>query len=124
MQNTCKFIQPIRVFIQSITFLTIGILLLCFLGLSACQFPPRLYKMDVQQGNALSAEMIRKLRVGMSKQQVQETLGTPTLTHIFDKNRWDYYYSLVPGTGGPKVVKPFSVFFRNGRVVSFGESIC
>lgn len=87
------------------------------LALSGCsKFPPRFYRMDVQQGSDVTSEMVRKLKKGMTKEQVQETLGTPTLTHFFDADRWDYYYSLVPGSGAKKIEKHFSVFFKNNRV--------
>lgn len=72
--------------------------------------------MDVMQGNEITEEMIKNLRVGMSKEQVNEMLGTPTLVHTLDTERWDYYYSLVPGKRGKIVEKHFTVFFRNGHL--------
>lgn len=100
----------------SLRILMLTVLGLACLGLSACNFPPRFYRMDVQQGSDVTPEMVSKLKKGMSKDQVQNILGTPTLTHVLDTERWDYYYSLVPGTGGPKIERHFSVFFNGNRV--------
>lgn len=62
--------------------------------LNAC-----VYKLDVQQGNIVTQEMLDKLRPGMSKQQVRFVMGTPLLQSVFDQQRWDYYYSFKPGYG-------------------------
>ena len=52
------------------------------------------YKMDIQQGNVVTSEMLLKLRPGMSKSQVQFIMGTPLLVDSFHTNRWDYFYQL------------------------------
>ena len=38
------------------------------------------YKVDIQQGNFVSSEMLSKLKPGMTKEQVRFVLGTPLLT--------------------------------------------
>lgn len=93
--------------------------MLTCLGLNACTFPPRIYKMDVQQGNILSEDMTSCIRRGMSKTQVQEILGTPALAHTISSNRWDYYYSFKPGMGGQEIERRYTVFFKNDRVVGW-----
>lgn len=68
--------------------------------LSACQgLMPTLplgpltpYRMDIQQGNVVTQEMIDKVRPGMSRSQVRFALGTPLVTDIFHQDRWDYVY--------------------------------
>ncbi|MGJ8619964.1 MAG: outer membrane protein assembly factor BamE domain-containing protein [Methylophilaceae bacterium] len=52
------------------------------------------YKMDIQQGNVVTSEMLLKLRPGMTKSQVQFIMGTPLLVDSFHSNRWDYFYQL------------------------------
>ena len=52
------------------------------------------YKMDIRQGNYLTAEMREKLKLGMTKQQVRYVLGTPMISDAFHGNRWDYPYRL------------------------------
>lgn len=52
------------------------------------------YKMDIQQGNVVTSEMLLKLRPGMTKSQVKFIMGTPLLIDSFRTNRWDYFYQL------------------------------
>lgn len=70
---------------------------LLFVFLAACSFtnPLQPYKIDVQQGNVVTQEMVSKLKVGMTKSQVRYVLGTPLLMDIFHANRWDYVYRYV-----------------------------
>lgn len=80
------------------------ILLLCIFllsSLSACSKSKLLtvYKIDIQQGNAVEIEKVEQLEVGMSKDQVEFLLGTPLLTDSFHPTRWDYVYFLLPGFG-------------------------
>lgn len=53
------------------------------------------YKVDIQQGNAVSQEMLARLKPGMTPSQVRFVLGTPLLVDPFRANRWDYVYRLV-----------------------------
>lgn len=50
------------------------------------------YKMDIQQGNVVTQEMVSKLKPGMTKSQVRFIMGTPLITDAFHTNRWDYVY--------------------------------
>lgn len=50
------------------------------------------YKIDIQQGNAVSQEMLAKLKPGMTPSQVRFILGTPLVQDPFHPNRWDYVY--------------------------------
>lgn len=52
------------------------------------------YKMDIRQGNFITQEQREQLKLGMSRLQVQMTLGTPMLDDPFHANRWDYVYRL------------------------------
>ena len=52
------------------------------------------YKLDIQQGNVVTSEMLLKLRPGMTKSQVKFIMGTPLLVDSFHTNRWDYFYQL------------------------------
>jgi outer membrane protein assembly factor BamE len=55
------------------------------------------YKMDIRQGNFVTAEMREKLKLGMTKPQVRYVLGTPMINDAFHGNRWDYVYRLEHG---------------------------
>ena len=59
---------------------------------SVPEFLPKVYKIDIQQGNAISSEMLMKLKPGMTKAQVRFVLGTPLIKDTFHKERWDYIY--------------------------------
>ncbi|MEM7304347.1 MAG: outer membrane protein assembly factor BamE [Pseudomonadota bacterium] len=74
------------------------------------------YKMDVQQGNAVEPEKVRQLEIGMSKSQVEYLLGTPLIADIFHPERWDYIYYLIPDYG-ERERRHVAVFFE-GSVVS------
>jgi len=50
--------------------------------------------MDIQQGNEIDAEMLLKLKPGMTKNQVRFVLGTPLIQDSFHNNRWDYLYAM------------------------------
>ena len=68
--------------------------------LAACSSPlsyVNAYKIDVQQGNVLTQEMVGQLRQGQTREQVRFILGTPLLADIFHQQRWDYVYSFRNG---------------------------
>lgn len=48
--------------------------------------------MEIRQGNYLTPEMRKKIKVGMSRQQVSSILGSPLVSDVFHANRWDYIY--------------------------------
>ena len=52
------------------------------------------YKIDIQQGNYVTQDMVEKLKPGMNKSQVRFALGTPLVTDPFHNDRWDYVYVL------------------------------
>jgi len=51
-------------------------------------------KVEVQQGNVVTQEMIDKLKPGMTPSQVRFVMGTPLIVDPFHQDRWDYYYYL------------------------------
>jgi len=69
------------------------------------------YKVDVQQGNAITQEMVAKLKPGMSKSQVRFILGTPLLTDVFHADRWDYVFVDEKG-GKVKERRKVAVLFK------------
>jgi outer membrane protein assembly factor BamE len=77
---------------------------------------PGVYRLDIQQGNVISEEMLDQLELGMDRRKVRFILGTPLLTDPFNENRWDYLYSLKKG-GGDRVQRNISLLFENDRLV-------
>ena len=96
MQNT-------KLLLTSFTF--VGLL-----ALAGCSFPG-VYKIDIQQGNVVTQDMIDQLRPGMTRRQVRFIMGNPLLTDTFHPDRWDYLYSLQPG-GGERQQERISLIFN------------
>ena len=73
------------------------------------------YRIDIQQGNFVSQEMVAQLKPGMTKEQVRFVLGTPLVTDIFHAERWDYVYTL-ERRGAPRQQRRLAVFFEGGKL--------
>jgi outer membrane protein assembly factor BamE len=78
-----------------------------------------IYKIDVNQGNFISQDMVDKLKEGQTKQQVRLVLGTPLVTSVFRENRWDYTYEYRKG-GRVQAHRQFTVYF-NGDTLARWE---
>ena len=91
-------------------------ILLCFfmLLLGACSHVsfPGVFKIDVAQGNLVTEEMLKKLKPGMTKEQVVYVLGSPTLEDTFHADRWDYPYSYSRG-GKEPTTHLLTLYFNN-----------
>ena len=90
-------------------------------GLAAgCGFVPRIpgvtpYRIEIQQGNYISQEMVSQLKTGMTKEQVRFILGTPMVTDIFHSDRWDYvYWRETPA--GAREQRKLAVLFEQGQL--------
>lgn len=84
----------------------ITLMMLCLPFLSACspstpKLPdlsklmpsfaiPSLYKKDIHQGSILERFKVNQLKVGMSKAQVKDLIGSPSVIDPFHNNQWDY----------------------------------
>ncbi|MBU6483782.1 MAG: outer membrane protein assembly factor BamE [Betaproteobacteria bacterium] len=73
------------------------------------------YKIDINQGNYLSQDMVDKLKVGMTQQQVRLILGTPLIESPFRRDRWDYVYEFAK-QGDLREHRNFTVWFADGKV--------
>ena len=83
-------------------------------GLSASKIPA--YRMEIQQGNFVSQDMVSQLKLGMSKDQVRFVLGTPLITDSFHSNRWDYVFRRQ--RSGSKELEQYklAVLFEDGKL--------
>ena len=95
-------------------------LALCALTLAGCGVPriPGItpYRIEIQQGNYISPDMVAQLKTGMSKEQVRFVLGTPLLNDIFHADRWDYIYTREQADG-TKESRKLVVFFEDNKLV-------
>jgi len=87
------------------------------LVLSACSSVsiPGAHKIDIQQGNVITQDMVDKLKPGMDKNQVRFALGTPPIVDVFHQERWDYVYSLQRG-GKAREQRRVSLFFEDDKL--------
>lgn len=94
---------------------------------AGCSWVPRPvteYKIDVQQGNVLTQDMVAQLKPGLTKDQVRFILGTPVLMDMFHANRWDYVYRLQKGSTGEVEMRKFSTYFdANDRLIRVGGDV-
>lgn len=96
---------------------TLLILSICTLVISGCstfRFPG-VFRIDVGQGNIITAEMIEKLKVGMTKRQVEYVMGSAMIKDPFSPNRWDYIYNFETGRG-TFVENRLTLYFEKSRL--------
>ena len=72
------------------------------------------YRMEIQQGNVVTREMVAKLQPGMTRSQVRFALGTPMVVDPFRTDRWDYIYSFEKG-GKVTEQRHIVVIFQNDK---------
>ena len=75
-----------------------------------------LYKQPIYLGNLLDKAAVVQLQVGMSRQQVQVLLGTPSIADPFHHDRWDYTATERTDRLGTVHMKNFTVWFENEAV--------
>ena len=74
-----------------------------------------MYKLDINQGNYLTQDLVEKLKGGQTRPQVRQVLGTPLLTSAFHDTRWDYVYEYT--RSGKRVEhRQFTVFFVDDKL--------
>jgi len=100
------------------TKLNTALLTIVLLAATGCSYLPSVYKIDIQQGNVVTQDMIDQLRPGLTKRQVQYVMGTPLIEDTFNQSRWDYVYSLQPG-GELRQQESISLFFKDDLLTHF-----
>ncbi len=92
----------------------LGSVLLSSALLTACSIP---YKIDIEQGNEISAEQIGSLDIGMRKEEVKIAIGSPVLEDSFNQNRWDYIQHYKSAKGKDIQKSTVSLFFTNDLLI-------
>ncbi len=92
----------------------------CVAGLASCAEEggfklPGVYRIDIQQGNIITQDMVDKLKPGMDKNQVRFIMGTPVVEDPFHPNRWDYIYTLTKG-GHQRHQRHIALFFKDNKL--------
>jgi len=93
--------------------MTVLLVILTSITLAGCV---RSYRVEIQQGNVISAEQIEKLTPGTSRNEVRFILGTPLIVDPFHAERWDYFYSLDPAKGEQVTQYRLSIWFEDDLV--------
>lgn len=93
------------------------ILLLCLSACGTLRFPG-VYKINIEQGNIVTQEMVDQLEPGMTRSQVEFIMGSPLIKDTFNADRWDYVYSIGRGDE-PREQMTFSVFFADDQLSKF-----
>jgi outer membrane protein assembly factor BamE len=55
---------------------------------------PGVYRLNIEQGNIVTEEMVEQLKAGMTRRQVRFIMGTPLIEDTFNNQRWDYRYTV------------------------------
>lgn len=107
-------------------------LILALLLIAGCKQMPQIsvptlpglgpLKIEIQQGNVITKEMLAKLQPGMTRNQVRFVLGTPLMVDPFRTNRWDYIYSMRK-RGEMVEHRQLKVFFEDDKMVRFEGDI-
>ena len=92
-------------------------MLLAAVLMAGCSFPG-VYRIDIQQGNQITQEMVDQLKPGMTDKQVRFILGTPLIKDSFHPDRWDYVYRL-DKPNEPLIKKSLTVFFEDRKLTHF-----
>lgn len=108
----------------------LGALLLGTFALSACSSLDSLktsetlfgvitpYRIEIVQGNVVTREMAERVKPGMTRAQVRDTLGSPLLTDVFHANRWDYVFT-IRRQGAPYQQRRVTALFAGDVLQSF-----
>ena len=73
------------------------------------------YKIDINQGNYITQDMVDRLKTGQTKTQVRLALGTPLVQSAFRDNRWDYVYEF-RRQGKLIEHRQFTVYFADDKL--------
>jgi outer membrane protein assembly factor BamE len=99
-------------------FVPLACLCLGAVALAGCSSNPLApYRMEIQQGNYITQEMVSQLKLGMTKDQVRFALGTPLINDIFHENRWDYVYMRQRNRSSPLEERRLTVLFNGSGVL-------
>lgn len=83
-------------------------------AISGCIRP---YKLDIQQGNVITQDLVEQVQPGMTRREVQYILGTPLVADPFHTDRWDYFYAFKSGRAENREQGRVTVVFENDKLL-------
>lgn len=94
---------------------------LTFTGACSSLRFPGVFRIDIPQGNIISAENVEKLKIGMTTRQVEYLMGSAMVQDPFHPDRQDYFYHLETGKG--RLLKNhLTLYFDKGTLVKIDKS--
>lgn len=78
------------------------------------------YVPDIVQGNFISSEQYSNLKVGMTREQVRQIMGTPLLASYFHANRWDYVFEFKREGETVGKERRVTLIFEGDQLAKFG----
>ncbi len=83
------------------------------LSVTGCSvFDWLIYKPDIPQGNYMETQQVEKLRIEMTKEQVEYILGNPVLRDSFSDDTWYYVYHYKSGRDASIIHKELIIHFK------------
>ncbi|MEM7543385.1 MAG: outer membrane protein assembly factor BamE [Pseudomonadota bacterium] len=73
---------------------------------------PFVHRIEIQQGNVVTQEMLAQLERGMEEKKVRFIMGTPIIADTFNSHRWDYLFTLQED-GGEIVRRQITLVFKD-----------
>lgn len=96
------------------------ILISFMLIISGCSF----YKLDIQQGNVVTQEMLDQLEYAMPATRVRFIMGSPLLEPAFRPQHWDYIYSFQTGNSNQRQQRVISLIFdEQARLIKISGDV-
>ncbi len=83
--------------------------------------PFKPYRFAIQQGNYVTADAIKQLREGMTREQVRNVLGSPLAGEVFRADRWDYFFHYIQ-PNGKRETRRAVVFFKGDKLAKVEAS--
>jgi outer membrane protein assembly factor BamE len=99
----------------SVRIALISFLAVWLLGACAGSSVPGVYRIDIQQGNIVTEDMLKRIEPGMDRRKVRFILGTPLIADTFNEDRWDYLYTFQRGRN-QRVQRRISVLFEDDQL--------
>ena len=94
-----------------------SLIFICLGGCGTVGFPG-VYRINVEQGNIVTQDMVDQLKPGMNRRQVRFILGTPLVEDSFNQSRWDYAF--VTRNGNTIIAEQqLTVFFEGDTLTRF-----
>jgi len=73
------------------------------------------YRSGIIQGGQIDDRAIKRVEVGMDRDQVKRLLGTPSVNNPYHIDRWDYLFFTL-NRANSKAPERVSIFFDKGFV--------